>query len=336
MTFTPRKAAGQLFLASSVTGYRACRHFGAGGSADGVPTASTYHAFAGSLLREYGLLLPVAQAFPTSGVPTELWQLAFDVVMHSRPVANRQNRRPSPRWSCGCRASLPSILSAPSGCSTVILESSGWCCTCPAGPKLASGAGESMAAGNAGPQTERAALVPLVDGPPGPDAPTGDGLRLADVRRSDGGVHVSRGGRGYLRAIPGGAALTFTPAFPSASRRQSSSVGRRFAGLTAVGIRSSPSTGGVGRRRQPALVCDRFPFADGSSAPTLELSTSWRNCRARCTSPNAVSAEARRGSVSVQPLRSRPDAAPGNGPVWSAARCRKRTPMGRRSHRGPL
>ncbi len=47
-------------------------------SAD-TPTVSTYHAFAGSLLRDYGLLLPVE---PDTRLlsETELWQLAFDVV----------------------------------------------------------------------------------------------------------------------------------------------------------------------------------------------------------------------------------------------------------------
>ena len=40
---------------------------------------STYHAFAGSLLRDYGLLLPVEPDTRLLG-ETELWQLAFDVV----------------------------------------------------------------------------------------------------------------------------------------------------------------------------------------------------------------------------------------------------------------
>ena len=47
--------------------------------AAGTPVVSTYHAFAGSLLRDYGLLLPVE---PDARLlsETELWQLAFDVV----------------------------------------------------------------------------------------------------------------------------------------------------------------------------------------------------------------------------------------------------------------
>src|SRR6476660_9233520 len=80
LTFT-RKAAGQLLRRVRT---RLARLAGAGlapvaGGADEVATVSTYHAFAGTLLREHGLLLPVE---PDTRLlsETELWQLAFDVV----------------------------------------------------------------------------------------------------------------------------------------------------------------------------------------------------------------------------------------------------------------
>jgi len=86
LTFT-RKAAGQLLRRVRS---RLARLAGIGLSATSpagpasveaadAPVVSTYHAFAGSLLRDYGLLLPVE---PDARLlsETELWQLAFDVV----------------------------------------------------------------------------------------------------------------------------------------------------------------------------------------------------------------------------------------------------------------
>src|SRR5690349_12227254 len=79
LTFT-RKAAGQLLRRVRT---RLARLAGAGLApavdADEAATVSTYHAFAGTLLREHGLLLPVE---PDTRLlsETELWQLAFDVV----------------------------------------------------------------------------------------------------------------------------------------------------------------------------------------------------------------------------------------------------------------
>ncbi|WP_459979159.1 UvrD-helicase domain-containing protein, partial [Mycobacterium avium] len=89
LTFT-RKAAGQLLrrvrsrlarLAGVGLGGASPNH----GAVDpeAAPVVSTYHAFAGSLLRDYGLLLPVE---PDTRLlsETELWQLAFDVVNRYR------------------------------------------------------------------------------------------------------------------------------------------------------------------------------------------------------------------------------------------------------------
>src|SRR4051812_42675665 len=81
LTFT-RKAAGQLLRRVRT---RLARLAGAGlvpgngDAADDPATVSTYHAFAGNLLREHGLLLPVE---PDTRLlsETELWQLAFRVV----------------------------------------------------------------------------------------------------------------------------------------------------------------------------------------------------------------------------------------------------------------
>src|SRR5690242_12174989 len=81
LTFT-RKAAGQLLRRVRT---RLARLSGAGlvpgvgNIADDPAAVSTYHAFAGNLLREHGLLLPVEPDSRLLG-ETELWQLAYRVV----------------------------------------------------------------------------------------------------------------------------------------------------------------------------------------------------------------------------------------------------------------
>ncbi|MDT5203205.1 MAG: ATP-dependent helicase UvrD/PcrA [Mycobacterium sp.] len=94
LTFT-RKAAGQLLRRVRS---RLARLDGTGltigsqpgppvGEPAGAPLVGTYHAFAGQLLREYGLLSPGAGEYAQPVEPdtrllseTELWQLAFGVV----------------------------------------------------------------------------------------------------------------------------------------------------------------------------------------------------------------------------------------------------------------
>jgi len=82
--------------------------------------------------------------------------------------------------------------------------------------------------------------------------------------------------------------------------------------LTAVGdpIQSIYGWRGASATNLPRFTTD-FPRSDGSPAPTLELLTSWRNPPRALHLANEVSAEARRRSVAVQPLRSRPGAQPG-------------------------
>ncbi len=82
--------------------------------------------------------------------------------------------------------------------------------------------------------------------------------------------------------------------------------------LTAVGdpIQSIYGWRGASATNLPRFTTD-FPLADGTPAPTLELRTSWRNPPRALYLANAVSAEARRRSVAVQPLRPRPGAEPG-------------------------
>src|SRR6201991_1278304 len=82
--------------------------------------------------------------------------------------------------------------------------------------------------------------------------------------------------------------------------------------LTAVGdpIQSIYGWRGASATNLPRFSSD-FPLSDGSPAPVLELSTSWRNPPTTLHVANAMSADARQRSVVVNPLRSRPGAAAG-------------------------
>ena len=91
LTFT-RKAAGQLLrrVRSRLARLSGLRDDAPGG---GVPAVSTYLAFAGALLREHGLLLPVEPEARLLS-ETELWQLAFAVVS-GYPGPLRTDRNPA-------------------------------------------------------------------------------------------------------------------------------------------------------------------------------------------------------------------------------------------------
>ena len=107
---------------------------------------------------------------------------------------------------------------------------------------------------------------------------------------------------------------TRTPGTPSASRCRLCSGAAVDDGLalTAVGdpIQSIYGWRGASATNLPRFTTD-FPRSDGTPAPVLELRTSWRNPPRALHVANAISAEARRRSVAVQALRSRPDAPPG-------------------------
>ena len=155
LTFT-RKAAGQLLRrVRSRLARLAGIGLGATSSAGAAPVeaadtpvVSTYHAFAGSLLRDYGLLLPVE---PDARLlsETELWQLAFDVVngYDGRAATPTRPRPRSPRWCCGCGVSSPSTWSTPASCAIPTWSWSGWFITCRRVPTSATAAPASGCCG---------------------------------------------------------------------------------------------------------------------------------------------------------------------------------------------
>ena len=342
LTFT-RKAAGQLLRRVRSRLARLAGHLVAA-SSRAAPAVSTYHAFAGALLREHGLLLPVE---PDARLlsETELWQLAFDVVSaHPGPLDDRQEPgQPSPRWCCGCPASWPSTSSTPTSCATPTSSSSGWCTPCrpvryqrDRGPSqwLLDMLGHPDRTHRAGAADRRPAC---------PDARReGDGLRQRRWPRPPGWPSAfPQVGEQLRAALPGGAARRVPGHRPRPARRAVGVVrrrGRRRPGADR-GRRPDPVdlrlARGVGH--QPAAVHHRLPATrTAAPAPTLELRTSWRNPPRALHLANAVSAEARRRSVAVRALRARPGAAAGHGPVRAAARCRHRTGLGRRPRRRPI
>src|SRR6202008_424642 len=82
--------------------------------------------------------------------------------------------------------------------------------------------------------------------------------------------------------------------------------------LRAVGdpIQSIYGWRGASATNLPRFTRD-FPHSDGAPAPVLELRTSWRNPPRALQVANAISAEARRRSVGVPAVGSRPAAPPG-------------------------
>ncbi|MGI9123887.1 MAG: UvrD-helicase domain-containing protein, partial [Mycobacterium sp.] len=165
-------------------------------------------------------------------------------------------------------------------------------------------------------QTERAALVPLIDALH---------TRMRQAKVMDFGAQMSAAARLAASRPQVGEQLraryrvVLLDEYQDTGHAQRIALSALFGGgaddglaLTAVGdpIQSIYGWRGASATNLPRFTTD-FPYADGTPAPTLELSTSWRNPPRALTLANAVSAEARRRSVAVRPLGSRTDAAPG-------------------------
>jgi DNA helicase-2/ATP-dependent DNA helicase PcrA len=317
LTFT-RKAAGQLLRRVRSRLARLSGHLGveAGFEPAGAPAVSTYHAFAGTLLREFGPLLPVE---PDARLlsETERWQLACEVV----------NRYPHP---------LP-IDAAPATVTAMVLRLSDELAehlvdtaqlrdthreldrlvhTLPPGPRQRDTGPNRKLLDLLDTQTERAALVPLIDALHS---------RMREVTAMDFGSQMAAAAR-LATACPQVAEqlraryrVVLLDEYQDTGHAQRIALSALFGGgadeslaLTAVGdpIQSIYGWRGASATNLPRFTTD-FPLGSGDAAPTLELRTSWRNPPRVLQLANAVSAEARRRSVAVRPLRARPDAPAG-------------------------
>ena len=318
LTFT-RKAAGQLLRRVRS---RLARLAGIGLDATGpvesagTPMVSTYHAFAGSLIRDYGLLLPVE---PDTRLlsETELWQLAFDVV-NGYGGQLRTDKTPAAITSMVLRlwGQLTEHLVDTGQLRDTHLELERLVHALPAGPYQRDRGPSQWLLRLLAAQTERAELVPLLDA-------LQERMRTAKVM--DFGVQMASAARLAATFPQVGADLrnryrvVLLDEYQDTGHAQRVALSALFGGgiddglaLTAVGdpIQSIYGWRGASATNLPRFTTD-FPRSDGTPAPVLELRTSWRNPPSTLHVANAISAEARRRSVAVHALRPRPDAPPG-------------------------
>lgn len=320
LTFT-RKAAGQLLrrVRTRLARLSGIGLGGAGSLDTGAPTVSTYHAFAGSLLRDYGLLLPVEPDTRLLG-ETELWQLAFDVVNgYDGPLSTDKTPAAVTAMVLRLWGQLTEHLVDTAQLRDTHLELERLIHALPAGPYQRDRGPSQWLLRLLAAQTERAELVPLLDA-------LQERMRRAKVmdfggqmaaaaRLAVGFPQVGEDLRNRYRVV-------LLDEYQDTGHAQRIALSALFGGgsagqddrlaLTAVGdpIQSIYGWRGASATNLPRFTTD-FPRSDGTPASVLELRTSWRNPPSALHIANAISAEARRRSVAVHALRPRPDAAPG-------------------------
>jgi len=320
LTFT-RKAAGQLLRRVRARLARlAGTGLGPAGLAPpepvGTPVVSTYHAFAGSLLRDYGLLLPVE---PDTRLlsETELWQLAFDVVNEYRGELHT-DKTPAAVTSMVLRlwGQLAEHLVDTGQLRDTHVELERLVHALPAGPYQRERGPSQWLLRLLATQTQRAELVPLLDALR---------ERMSTAKVLDFGGQMASAARlastfGQVgQELRSRYRVVLLDEYQDTGHAQRLALSALFGGgaddglaLTAVGdpIQSIYGWRGASATNLPRFSTD-FPRSDGSPAPVLELRTSWRNPPRALQVANAISAEARRRSVAVHALRPRPDAPPG-------------------------
>ncbi|UXA15041.1 ATP-dependent helicase [Mycobacterium sp. SMC-8] len=321
LTFT-RKAAGQLLRRVRA---RLARLAGAGlmlpaGSADLADdpvTISTYHAFAGNLLRDFGLLLPAEPDTRLLG-ETELWQLAFRVVCE-HPAALDTEKSPASITDMVLRLAgqLSEHLVDTAQLRDTHVELERLVHHLPAGRYQRDRGPSQWLLRMLATQTERTMLVPLIDALH---------QRMRQERVMDFGMQMASAARLAAQCPQVGEQLrqryrvVLLDEYQDTGHAQRVALSSLFGGgaddglaLTAVGdpIQSIYGWRGASATNLPRFTTD-FPLADGSPAPTLELRTSWRNPPEVLHLANEVSVEARRRSVSVRALQPRPGAEPGS------------------------
>lgn len=313
LTFT-RKAAGQLLRRVRSRLGRLAGHLGF--DSPGSPTVSTYHAFAGSLLTDFGPLLPVE---PDARLisETERWQLAFDVVAsHRGPLPIDKSPAAVTAMVLRLSGELAEHLVDTAELRHTHLELERLAHTLPAGPRQRGAGPNRRLLDMLDTQTERAALVGLIDA---------FHARMRAAKVMDFGTQMAAAARLAATCPAVGESLrsryrvVLLDEYQDTGHAQRIALSALFGGgvdsglaLTAVGdpIQSIYGWRGASATNLPRFTTD-FANPDGTPAPTLELCTSWRNPPTVLDLANAVSAEARRRSVGVRPLRARPDAPAG-------------------------
>ncbi|BBY79599.1 ATP-dependent helicase [Mycolicibacterium pulveris] len=321
LTFT-RKAAAQLqrrvrtrLARLAGAGLLPDAETGACAGCDEPATISTYHAFAGNLLREHGLLLPVEPETRLLS-ETELWQLAFRVVCEHPELETDKTPAAITSMVLRLAGQLAEHLVDTDQLRDTHVELERLVHTLPAGPYQRDRGPSQWLLRLLSTQTERTELVPLIDAlhQRMRDEKVMDfGMQMAAAARlASSFPHVGEQLRSRYRVV-------LLDEYQDTGHAQRVALSALFGGgvddglaLTAVGdpIQSIYGWRGASATNLPRFTTD-FPRSDGTLAPTLELRTSWRNPPRALYLANAVSAHARRRSVAVRTLRPRPDAEQG-------------------------
>lgn len=293
------------------------------------PEISTYHSYAGRLLTEYGLLLPV-EPTATLLTQTQLWQLAYRVVSTWDGDLDTDRSPVSVTEAVlALSGQLAEHLVEPHQLTSAHRELDRLVHTLPAGPRQKGGPKKALL-DLLEVQNERVTLLPLVQ-------------RLADELRRRGaldfGAQMSLSARLASIHPEVGAAertrfrLVLLDEYQDTGHAQrvllSSLFGATGDGSTAAGSAGQPlAVTAVGDPMQsiygwrgasaanlPRFATD-FPVSPGVPAPILPLLTSWRNPPEALDLANLVADPLRRkaiesGGVTVDALRPRPDATPG-------------------------
>ncbi|MEV0343372.1 UvrD-helicase domain-containing protein [Nocardia sp. NPDC050713] len=342
LTFT-RKAAQQLTARirtrlARLAGSQLLRDLDASGElraqlSGAEPEISTYHSYAGRLLTEHGLLLPVEPS-ATLLTQTQLWQLAHQVVRAWDGDLDTDRTPVSVTEAVlALSGQLAEHLVEAEQLAEAHTELEKLVHTLPAGPRQRGGPSQALLS-IVQVQRERVALLPLVHqlaaalrrrGALDFGAQMSLAARLAAEHQEvataerrrfrlvllDEYQDTGHAQRILLAALFGGEA-------PAASelRPETGGAARRLA-VTAVGdpMQSIYGWRGASAANLPRFATD-FPLAPGVPAPILPLLTSWRNPPEALALANLVAGPLRRtaldaGGVTVDALRAKPHAEPG-------------------------
>ncbi|MDL9936796.1 ATP-dependent DNA helicase [Gordonia sp. ABSL1-1] len=327
LTFT-RKAASELGARirrrlSTLSGSPALRNWDPDGTlmarlrgAD--PEVSTYHAYAGRLIADYGLLLPVE---PSSTLlsETELWQLAFSLVSNW-PGELNTSKMPASVTEAVLKlygeisehlVDIDALADAGSELYDMVE-------TLPKGPRQRDTPTQALLKVREV-IDERRQLVPMVRSLAATMREQsvldfGSQMSLA-ARLVATNPEVVAAERGSFRAV-------LLDEYQDTGHSQRILLSALFGGapaadrppvaVTAVGdpIQSIYGWRGASAANLPRFARD-FPRRDGSPADRLELLTSWRNAENGLRLANHISEELRRKGIPVSVLRTRPDAPAG-------------------------
>ena len=282
----------------------------------GEPEVSTYHSYAGRLLTEHGLLLPIE---PSASLlsETELWQLAHRVVSTwDGDLDTDRNPTSITEAVLALSGQLAEHLVDPDDLRVAHIDLDQLVHTLGPGPGQRGGPTKSLL-DMIDAQHKRVALLPLVE-------------RLAQTLRREGALdfgsqmslaaRVAADHHDVGRAERDRFRLVLLDEYQDTGHAQRVLLSSLFGGgtdtslaLTAVGdpMQSIYGWRGASAANLPRFATD-FPQAGGAPAPRLELLTSWRNPPEALALANHVTAPLKEVGVPVPTLRARPGATAGD------------------------